>query len=126
MKMEKRKMAVALVTAAVAAQSALVAAKPEPIFAKYRFDAKSNLYPAGGTAKVEAYVADKHGNLATKGVVDVWVDDGWTNVVWRRTVDLAKEPRFKMEFTRDTPGSLSRWRRRLRRNSTRPTTRHTM
>ena len=81
-------------------------AKPEPIFAKYRFDAKSNLYPAGGTAKVEAFVADKHGNLTTNGVVDVWVDDGWTNVVWRRTVDLAKEPRIKMTFTRVTPGSL--------------------
>ena len=92
--------------AAVAAQSALAAANPEPIFAKYRFDANANLYPVGGTAKVEAFVADTHGNLAKKGVVDVWVDDGWTNVVWRRTVDLAKEPRIKMEFTRATPGSL--------------------
>ena len=94
------------IAAAASAQTALCAAKAEPIFAKYRFDAKSNLYPVGGTAKVEAFVADKHGVLARKGVVDLWVDDGWTNVIWRRTVDLAKEPRIKMEFTRDTPGSL--------------------
>ena len=94
----------AIATAVV--QTALSAPKPEPIYAKYRFDAKSNVYPAGGTAKLEAFVADKHGNLTSNGVVEVWVDDGWTNVIWRRTVDLAKEPRIKAEFTRATPGSL--------------------
>ena len=94
------------IAAAASAQTALCMAKAEPIFAKYRFDAKSNLYPVGGTAKVEAFVADKHGVLARNGVVDVWVDDGWTNVVWRRTVDLSKECPVKMEFSRSTPGSL--------------------
>ena len=105
--MKKRNLNIVLcIAAAVSAQSALCAAKAESLFAKYSFDANSNLYPVGGTAKVEAFVADRQGKLATKGVVDVWVDDGWTNVVWRRTVDLAKEPRVKMEFTRATPGSL--------------------
>lgn len=94
-----------LVPAALSVRAA-DAGREEPIFAKYRLDAKSNLYPAGGTAHVEAYVADKHGRLATNGVVEVWVDDGWTNTVWRRTVDLAREPRVKMAFTRATPGSL--------------------
>ena len=94
------------IATAVSVQSALCSAKAEPLFAKYRFDAKSNTYQVDGTAKVEAFVADRRGTLATNGVVEVWVDDGWTNVVWRRTVDLAKEPRIKMEFTRATPGSL--------------------
>ena len=94
------------IATAVSVQSALCSAKAEPLFAKYRFDAKSNTYQVDGTAKVEAFVADRRGALATNGVVEVWVDDGWTNVVWRRTVDLAKEPRIKMEFTRATPGSL--------------------
>ena len=41
-----------------------------------------------------------------KGPVEAWADDGWTNVVWRRTVDMAKEPTFKMTLTRATPGTL--------------------
>ncbi|MBR4417100.1 MAG: acetylxylan esterase, partial [Victivallales bacterium] len=41
-----------------------------------------------------------------EGPVEAWVDDGWTNVVWRRTVDMTEEPTFKMELTRATPGSL--------------------
>ena len=95
-----------LATAGGAPSAAKPAVSTEPIFAKYRLDAKSNLYPVGGKANVEAYVADKHGKLTTNGLVDVWVDDGWTNVVWRRTVNLAEEPRIKMSFTRATPGSL--------------------
>lgn len=77
-----------------------------PLYARFKADARNNLYPVGGKAVVEARVSDNKGNAATNGVVELWADDGWTNTVWRRTVDLAKEPCVKMELTRATPGSI--------------------
>ncbi|MBP5511593.1 MAG: acetylxylan esterase [Kiritimatiellae bacterium] len=77
--------------------------------ARFRADSPDNLYPAGGKAIVEAYVTDRSGETVTAGTVEVWADDGWTNIVWRRTADLSKEPKVKMELTRTTPGSLRLW-----------------
>ena len=91
--------------AAVAAAQAM-SASGATYYAKFRADAKDNLYAVGAKAVVEASVADKSGKTLKKGTVDVWADDGWTNVVWRRTVDLAKEPVVRMELSRSTPGSL--------------------
>lgn len=91
--------------AAVAAAQAM-SASGAAYYAKFRADAKDNLYAVGAKAVVEASVADRSGRPLAKGTVDVWADDGWTNVVWRRTVDLAKEPVVRMELSRSTPGSL--------------------
>ena len=55
---------------------------------------------------MEVSFKDKSGRLLEKGVVDVWADDGWTNTVWRREVDLAKERQpVRMEISRSTPGA---------------------
>lgn len=78
-----------------------------PVNAKFAPDAPSNVYPVGAKAVVEAHFADRRGNLARGGLVDIWADDGWTNRVWSRTVDLSKEAQpVRMELTRATPGSL--------------------
>ncbi len=77
-----------------------------PFYARFSPDAPSCLYKSGAKARVEVCVKDKQGNRLEKGVVEVWADDGWTNVVWRRKVDLSKEPAVKMELSRGTPGSL--------------------
>ena len=60
----------------------------------------------GETVVVNACVKDKSGDAVNSGTVEAWVDDGWTNVVWRRSVDLAKEPVVKMSLSRSTPGTL--------------------
>ena len=60
----------------------------------------------GETVSVSARVKGKDGDAVNGGTVEAWVDDGWTNVVWRRSVDLAKEPVVKMSLSRSTPGTL--------------------
>ena len=66
-----------------------------------RPDSADFCYRVGDKAVVEVSSADVKGN------VEIWVDDGWTNVVWRRTVDFAKEPIVTVEgITRGTPGVL--------------------
>ena len=67
-------------------------------------DSENGCYDVGGKAVVEVTI-EEEGRLP-EGPVEAWVDDGWTNVVWRRTVDMSAEPTFKMELTRATPGSL--------------------
>ena len=75
--------------------------------AQFKSDSKTRLYETGATAKVEVSFKDKSGRLLEKGVVEVWADDGWTNTVWRREVDLAKERQpVRMEISRSTPGFL--------------------
>ena len=83
----------------------------EAFMARFRPDSASHLYPVGAKATVEASVTDKAGKARTEGVVEIWADDEWTNVVWRRTADLAKEPTVRMELSRQTPGSLRLWMR---------------
>ena len=60
----------------------------------------------GETVAVSARVKGKDGDAVNSGIVEAWVEDGWTNVVWRRSVDLAKEPVVKMSLSRSTPGTL--------------------
>ena len=60
----------------------------------------------GETVSVSACVKGKDGDAVNGGTVEAWVDDGWTNVVWRRSVDLAKEPVVKMSLSRSTAGTL--------------------
>lgn len=77
----------------------------EPVRFLVQPDVSNGLYRMGNKATVE--VRATAGKDAVKGRAEVWVDDGWTNVVWRRTVDLASEPSFKIEgLSRSTPGSL--------------------
>lgn len=86
-------------------------AEDSVLFARFRPDSPSHLYSAGARAVVEASVTDKAGKAPTNGVVEVWADDGWTNIVWRRTEDLSKTPSLRMELSRQTPGSLRLWMR---------------
>ena len=70
-----------------------------------RPDAADNRYRVGDRATVKVDVSDW--KTGSAGRVEAWVDDGWTNVVWRRTVDLDREPSFTIgDLTRATPGSL--------------------
>ena len=80
-------------------------------YAKFRPDSSNHQYPVGGKAVVEACVTDKSGNIQKKGTVEAWADDGWTNVVWRCTINLATEQTVRMELSRSTPGSLRLWMR---------------
>ena len=90
-----------------AAASADAGATGGPYYAHFKADAESNLYKTGERAVVEATFTDKPGNALKHGVVDIWADDGWTNKVWSRTVDLVKESQpVKMELTRATPGPV--------------------
>ena len=74
---------------------------------RFSSDSKSHLYKPGDRAVVEAMFADKAGNALKQGVVELWADDGWTNRVWTRTIDLAKDSQpVRMELSRSTPGSL--------------------
>ncbi len=75
--------------------------------AHFKPDSKTHLYKSGDKAIVDVSFKDNSGRLLEKGVVDVWADDGWTNTVWRREVDLAKERQpVRMEISRSTPGAL--------------------
>ena len=67
-------------------------------------DSANGCYAVGATATVEVVVKDVGGK--PKGPVEAWVDDGWTNVVWRRSVDMSSEPSFKFTLARATPGTL--------------------
>ena len=78
----------------------------ELFHARFKSDSADNTYEVGAKAVVEATVTDAFGNAATNGVVEIWADDGWTNVLWRQTLDLAKEQTVKGVFSRDTPGSV--------------------
>ena len=90
---------------AVLAGTALSAAcGAAPAHFSVKTDVANSCYTVGATAVVEVAVAEK--DRWPKGPVEAWADDGWTNVVWRRTVDMAKEPSFKMALTRATPGTL--------------------
>ena len=72
----------------------------------FKTDSPDNTYAVGATAVVEARVVDGAGRAIRKGVVEVWADDGWTNVVMRRTADLSREWPVKFDLTRSTPGSM--------------------
>ena len=67
-------------------------------------DSPNGCYAVGATATVEVVV--KEVSRKPKGPLEAWVDDGWTNVVWRRSVDMSTEPAFKFTLTRATPGTL--------------------
>ena len=67
-------------------------------------DAPDNCYGCGAQAVVTVAI-EEEGRLPD-GPVEAWVDDGWTNVVWRRQIDMAQEPTFAIELTRTTPGTL--------------------
>lgn len=89
----------------LAAATAVEAADgPKPAHFRVRPDSENGCYPVGGKAIVE--IAIEEDGRRPEGPVDAWVDDGWTNVLWKRTVDMSTEPTFKMELTRTTPGSL--------------------
>ena len=75
-----------------------------PAHFSVKTDAANGCYAAGATATVEVAVAER--GRRPNGPVEAWADDGWTNVVWRRTVDMAQEPTFKFPLTRATPGTL--------------------
>lgn len=74
--------------------------------ARFRPDSADNTYAVGAKAFVEASITDKHGKVVTDGKVEMWADDGWTNVLWRTTLDLSRTPTVKVELTRNTPGSI--------------------
>ena len=78
----------------------------ELFHARFRSDSSNNTYAVGAKGIVEASVTDQSGNVLTNGIVEIWADDGWTNVLWRTTLDLAKTPTAKKEFSRKTPGSI--------------------
>ena len=91
--------------AAMIAGTALsVAYGAKPAHFRVRTDAANGCYAVGAKAVVEVGVEER--GRRPNGPVEAWADDGWTNVVWRRTVDMAKEPTFKMTLTRATPGTL--------------------
>ena len=90
--------------ALIAGAALLVAYGAKPAHFSVKADAANGCYAVGATAEVE--VGIKEQGRSPKGPVEAWADDGWTNVVWRRTVDMAKEPTFKMTLTRATPGIL--------------------
>ena len=94
-----------LLVMGLAAATAVEAADgPKPAHFRVRPDSENGCYPVGGKAIVE--IAIEEDGRRPEGPVDAWVDDGWTNVLWKRTVDMSTEPTFKMELTRTTPGSL--------------------
>ena len=89
----------------LAAATAVEAADgPKPAHFRVRPDSENGCYPVGGKAIVEIAIEEE--GRRPEGPVEAWVDDGWTNVLWKRTVDMSTEPTFKMELTRTTPGSL--------------------
>ena len=59
-----------------------------PFMAMFRANSADNTYAVGAKATVEASIADINGKPVTTGVVEVWADDGWTNVLWREKLDL--------------------------------------
>ena len=96
-----------MIGSAVVAVGAVSHAEGGEFCTHFRPNSKNCLYKPGDRAVVEVSFADKAGNSLKSGVVDVWADDGWTNIVWRRKVDLAKELQpVRMELSRSTPGSL--------------------
>ncbi len=80
--------------------------KAEPV-AKIDVGRAQNLFAVGERATVEVSAVERAGGRPLRrGTLRVWADDGWTNVVLRRTIDLSKEPTAKIELTRSTPGSI--------------------
>ena len=75
-----------------------------PAYFSVTTDATNGCYAVGATATVKVGIKEK--GRRPKGLVEAWADDGWTNVVWRRTVDMAQEPTFKFTLTRATPGTM--------------------
>ena len=100
-----------IVTAAALAMAPVEAARKARAQGHARFlvemdDGGGFCRKVGETVAVSARVKGKDGDAVNSGTVEAWVDDGWTNVVWRRSVDLAKEPVVKMSLSRSTPGTL--------------------
>ena len=91
-------------TAMIAGAALSIAYGAKPAHFSVKADAANGCYAVGATAEVEVGIEEQ--GRRPKGPVEAWADDGWTNVVWRRTVDMAKEPTFKMTLTRATPGTL--------------------
>ncbi len=77
-----------------------------PFRFELRTDAKDRCYKSGDEAVVSVSVVDAKGRAVREGVVTARADDGWTNVVFRRDFDLAKEMPFRISLTRKTPGSI--------------------
>ena len=90
--------------AMIAGTAISVAYGAKPAHFSVKTDAANGCYAVGATAVVEVAVAER--GFRPNGPVEAWADDGWTNVVWRRTVDMSKEPTFKITLTRATPGTL--------------------
>ena len=63
-------------------------------------------YPCGETAHLKVTALDAGGVPAKEGTLDLSVDNFGTNVVLRRTVDLAKENPFSVEGSLAKPGAL--------------------
>ena len=91
-------------SAAIAGTMLSAACGAAPAHFSVQTDATNGCYAVGATAVVT--VGIKESGRRPKGPVEAWADDGWTNVVWRRTVDMAQEPTFKFTLTRATPGTL--------------------
>ena len=90
--------------AAIAGTMLSAACGAAPAHFSVTTDATNGCYAVGATATVTVAVAES--GRRPKGPVEAWADDGWTNVVWRRTVDMAQEPTFQFTLTRTTPGTL--------------------
>ena len=91
-------------SAAIAGTMLSAACGAAPAHFSVQTDATNGCYAVSATATVEVGIKEK--GRRPKGPVEAWADDGWTNVVWRRTVDMAQEPTFKFTLTRATPGTL--------------------
>lgn len=91
-------------SAAIAGTMLSAACGAAPAHFSVQTDATNGCYAVGATAVVT--VGIKETGRRPKGPVEAWADDGWTNIVWRRTVDMAQEPTFKFTLTRATPGTL--------------------
>lgn len=95
-----------LITAAclAVAFAAVAGAVPQKksMMVSIRPDAASHVYETGAMAKVSISV----GNAPKDGQAEVWVDDGWTNIVWRHTLVFSNETSVVATLTRSTPGSF--------------------
>lgn len=83
---------------AVAGACAASAAQPA---ISLKADHADHLYTTGQTARVTITAT----NLK-RGTLTAWVDDGWTNCVARRTIDLAHARTLSLALSREEPGTL--------------------
>ena len=98
-----------MIGSAVVAVGAVFHAEGGEFCTHFRPNSKNCLYKTGETAVVEVSFADKAGNSLKSGVVDVWADDGWTNIVWRRKANTAADTfTFNLGMLRLRAGTRTR------------------